>query len=107
MEDLYLVLVTAPSDAAPALGRAMVEKRLCACVNLIPSVTSVYWWEGKVEEGQEVLMLFKTPQTLYAQFEAELKALHPYSVPEVLALPVAGGSAEYLRWALESCKKQT
>ncbi len=99
--ELRAVLVTAPDvECAERIARALVEEKLAACANLLPGVRSIYRWEGAVEEAQEVLMVLKTRATQVDALARRIAALHPYDVPEVLALPVAGGSARYLSWVL-------
>ena len=102
-----VVLVTAPDEAtAAAIGRALVDESLAACVNIVPGLRSIYRWQGKVEDEREVMMMIKTRQEMFGQLEARVKALHPYSVPEVIALPIAGGSAEYLAWIAQGSRGQ-
>ncbi|XP_038598178.1 protein CutA [Tachyglossus aculeatus] len=91
--------VTCPSEkVAKDLARSLVEKRLAACVNILPHVTSVYTWKGKVEEDDEVLLMIKTRTSLVPQLTDFVRSAHPYEVAEVLALPVDQGNAPYLRW---------
>jgi periplasmic divalent cation tolerance protein len=80
----------------------LVDERLAACVNVIPRVTSIYRWEGRREEAAEALLVIKTRPERYAALERRILAAHPYSVPEVLALPVERGAPEYLRWVQDS-----
>ncbi len=97
-----VVLCTFPDvEQARAIAAVLVERRLAACVNLLPGVESIYRWEGKVERAGEVLAVIKT--TRYPELEAALEELHPYEVPEILAVPVAAGLAGYLKWLGESC----
>jgi periplasmic divalent cation tolerance protein len=97
-----VVLCTFPDvEQARGIAAELVERRLAACVNLLPGVESIYRWEGKVERAGEVLAVIKT--TRYPELEAALEELHPYEVPEILALPVAAGLAGYLKWLGESC----
>ncbi|MBA3879812.1 MAG: divalent-cation tolerance protein CutA [Sphingobium sp.] len=84
-------------DEAEAIATALVEARLAACVQLMP-VDSVYRWEGAVERSREVMLHAKTMHTKLAEAEALIKARHSYAVPEIIALPIVGGSAEYLDW---------
>lgn len=98
MTDVLLVLCTAPADAAPKLAQAIVEARLAACVNVLPDVQSFYWWNGSLESSREVQMLMKTTRDLYEKLESFIRANHPYTVAEVLALEIAQGSAPYLDW---------
>jgi periplasmic divalent cation tolerance protein len=97
---LSLVIVNAPPGDADRIARTLVERRLAACVNLLPGVKSFYVWEGKLTEDQEVTMLIKTRTSLVASLTELVKSLHPYSVPEVLVLPVEpdAGNATYLEW---------
>lgn len=94
--------VTCPSPAeAGRIGRALVEERLAACVNLLPGMRSIYRWQGAVETADEVVLIAKTLRTRAAALTRRVQALHPYSCPCVVLLPVAGGSAAYLRWLAE------
>jgi periplasmic divalent cation tolerance protein len=98
-EDFVVVLVTAPdADTAARVGRTVVEERLAACVNVIPGLRSIYEFEGKLYDDSEVLCLFKTRRALYPALRDRLAALHPYQVPEIIALPVVEGNAPYLAW---------
>jgi periplasmic divalent cation tolerance protein len=102
MENAVVVLCTFPDlDQARQIGAALIETQVAACVNLLPGVESIYRWQGKVERAGEVLAVFKT--TRYPDLEAKIRELHPYEVPEVLALPVAAGLPAYLGWLEESC----
>lgn len=99
----HLILCTCPSaEVAENLARHLVEKRLVACVNILPGVRSVYLWQGEIETAQEQLLLIKSAQSQYAAIESAIKTLHPYQVPEIIALPIEQGSAEYLQW-IDSC----
>ena len=103
MSGARVVLVTAPSpEAGAALGRALVDERLAACVNVIPGLTSIYRWQGQREEASECLLLIKTDETRYAELERRVLELHPYTVPEVLALPVERGAPAYVEWLRDS-----
>ena len=97
-EDVRIVLSTAPPDVAHDLARGIVEAHLAACVNLVTGVRSVYRWEGAVHRDSEVLLIIKTTAERLANLTARIEALHPYEVPEVLAVPVAGGAERYLAW---------
>jgi len=98
-----VVLITAASrEEAERLGQAVVEERLAACANLVPSVASTYWWRGKIERAAETLLLLKTRQDLFEALQRRVRALHSYSVPEVIALPIVGGNPDYLRWIDDS-----
>ncbi|KAF8060291.1 PHB6 [Scenedesmus sp. PABB004] len=100
---VVVVYVTTPSaEVADSLATALVGVRLAACVNLVPGVTSVYTWKGKLERDSEVLMIIKTTAALLPELTATVVQLHPYDEPEVLALPAVGGSATYLAWVAAS-----
>jgi periplasmic divalent cation tolerance protein len=98
-----VVLITAPNEeVARTLARTLVEERLAACVNLVPGLTSVYRWQGEVVEDQEVLLIAKTTTFAFPRLKERVLALHPYTVPEILALPIAEGNREYLDWLREN-----
>ena len=99
MTDKVVVLVNCSSlEEAGTIGRQLVAKRLAACVNLVPGVHSWYWWEGKVVEDNEVMVMIKTSRERLAELEKEVVRLHSYAVPEVIALQVVDGSRNYLNW---------
>lgn len=103
MTDALVVLVTAPSaEKAAEIARAVVEERLAACGNVLPGVRSIYRWQGAVQEDAEVLLLLKTRRERFAALRDRILALHPYEVPEVIALPVEAGSQPYLDWIAQS-----
>jgi len=97
--DAILVLVTTPSvEKAAELARTLVEESLAVCGNLVPGLRSIYRWEGKLCDEVEVLLLLKTEARLFEPLRARVVALHPYQVPEVIALPITAGHAPYLEW---------
>jgi periplasmic divalent cation tolerance protein len=104
LTDKCLVLVTCASDReARRIARGVVESRLAACVNILPSaVTSIYRWKGKVESARERLLLIKTSRKRLAKLQAAILRLHSYEVPEFIALPIVAGSRGYLAWLDES-----
>lgn len=98
-EPLRTVLMTAPdAETGESIGRRLVEERLAACANVISGVTSVYWWEGAVQRDSEALVIMKTRASVVEALAERVVALHPYEVPEVLALPVLGGFEPYIDW---------
>jgi periplasmic divalent cation tolerance protein len=102
MTDALVVLVTAPSaEKAAELARALVEERLAACGNVVPGLRSIYRWQGAVQEDTEALLVLKTTRARFEALRDRILALHPYEVPEVLAVPVEAGSARYLGWIAE------
>ena len=103
-DETLLVLSTFPDVAtARRIGRQLVEEHCAACANVLPAVESIYWWEAKVEEASETLVLFKTTGDRYPALETTLRQLHPYEVPEIIALPIGQGLPDYLRWVSENC----
>ncbi|MCB9877370.1 MAG: divalent-cation tolerance protein CutA [Planctomycetes bacterium] len=102
--DVVVVLCSAPAAAAEALATKLVEEQLCACVNVSAPVRSVYRWQGVVERAEELLLLVKTTAAAADRLSQRLVELHPYDVPEVLVLPVAGGHAPYLQWVADSVR---
>lgn len=99
-----LILCTCPSlEVAETLACQLLQKRLAACVNILPGVRSLYWWEGKIETAQEHLLLIKSPQAHFCAIKQLIETLHPYQLPEIIAIPIARGSEEYLQW-IDSCR---
>ena len=100
--DTLLVFTNLPDhDAALALARGLVERRLAACVNVLNGCTSVYRWKGDVEQADEVPVMLKTRAARYSEVEAAIRDLHPYELPEVIAVPVVRGLPDYLEWVAE------
>jgi periplasmic divalent cation tolerance protein len=99
MTDKLVVFCTAGSpEEAGNIARAVVAKRYAACASILPGVLSIYRWQGAVEESDECLLVIKTRRDSYAALEQEIRALHSYTTPEIIALPVERGSESYLRW---------
>ena len=100
MKDKYLVVFCSCPDEATAgtLARSLVSERLAACVNRVAGVRSTYRWEGQTHEDEEILLIIKTSAERLATLSARIEALHPYEVPEVIAVEVIGGSERYLAW---------
>lgn len=98
-----LVWSTCPDrPSADLLARHLVEQRLAACVTVLPAAASTYRWRGAVEHADEFVLMIKTRQALWVEVEAAVQALHPYEVPELIAVPLAAGSGPYLDWLEES-----
>ena len=105
MTDKIIVLTTCEnSQDAQTIAETLVEKRLAACVNILPGLKSVYRWQGKVENAAELLLVIKTRRGLFEQLSAELARIHPYEVPEVIALPLIDGAPAYLGWLEKELK---
>lgn len=102
-DELIIVLVTSPpGETARAIARRLVDSQLAACVNMVSSVESIYRWQGQRCEEAEWLLVIKTRQSLFERLAAEVKALHSYTVPEIIALPITAGAPDYLQWICES-----
>ncbi|HSI63050.1 MAG TPA: divalent-cation tolerance protein CutA [Candidatus Saccharimonadia bacterium] len=102
MEDIVVVFCTFPDrDTAVRVAQELVKNHLAACVNLLPGVESIYQWKGEMESANEVLGLIKTTTAMYATLEARLKELHPYEVPEIVAVPASRVHPAYAQWVRE------
>src|SRR5947209_4545822 len=102
--EILLVFTTWPDiEMARAAAHTLVEEKLAACGNVVPGVESIYRWQGKIETGAEIIVIFKTVATSYARLEARVRQLHPYEVPEIVAVPVEAGLPDYLGWVRASC----
>lgn len=103
-EETLLACSTFPEiETARRIAQQLVTENLAACANIIPAVESIYRWQDKIENAQETLVFFKTTAARYAAFQERLKSLHPYEVPEIICLRIAGGLPEYLRWVGAGC----
>ena len=103
MTDKQIVLSTAGSEEeARRIAHSLVERRLAACVNIVPHIESVYRWQEKIESGREWLLMIKTRAELFADVRDAIRALHSYECPECIAVNISDGSEQYLEW-LESC----
>ena len=102
MPEYIVVLITAPNEEEAAkIAKELVAGRLAACVNIVRNLRSLYRWQGRIEDENEVLMVAKTRRALFESLQQKVKELHSYSVPEIIALPVVAGSEEYLKWLSE------
>jgi periplasmic divalent cation tolerance protein len=96
-----LVYTTYPKlEEAEAAGRALVEGRLCACVNILPGMVSYYWWNGALERGEEVVMIIKTRASLSEQVSAAVKEMHSYATPAIMVLPIESVEETYFNWLM-------
>lgn len=103
MTDARIVLTTAGSaEEAGKISRALVERRLAACVNIVPQLTSVYRWQGKVEEASECLLIIKTRAATFERLRDAIKELHSYELPECIMLEITDGTRSYLDWIREN-----
>jgi periplasmic divalent cation tolerance protein len=103
-EKILLALSTFPdAETARQISDQLVAERFAACANILPSVESIYRWKDKIESGNETLVFFKVSEDRQSAFQDKLRSLHPYDVPEIIFVPVAGGLPEYLQWVSENC----
>jgi periplasmic divalent cation tolerance protein len=108
MTDKIVVLVTCGNkEEAGKLALSLLERKLVACVNLIPAIQSWYWWEGKINQNEEALLIMKTVQANFVALEKAIRPLHSYAVPEIVALPITAGFEGYLRWVENAVCKTT
>ena len=99
MTDYIQIFTTAEKkEDAEKIARDVVEKRLAACAQVLGPIESTYWWQGEVEKAEEWLCILKSRNDLYAELEKAIKGIHPYDVPEILAVPVISGNPDYLQW---------
>jgi periplasmic divalent cation tolerance protein len=105
-EHVQVISTTENKKDAERIAEFLVEKRLAACVQIFGPIASVYWWEGRVEKADEWFCLIKTTGALYENLESAIRKIHPYKVPEILAIPVVAGSKDYLSW-LDGVVKKT
>jgi len=102
-DEILLAFSTFPDiDTARRIARQLVTENFAACANIVPAIESIYRWQGKIEQGNETLVLFKTATVRYSAFQEKLKSLHPYDVPEIIACPIDKASPEYLGWVIDS-----
>src|SRR4030065_104395 len=98
-----IVYITVPSpEEGEKIAKTLVEKRLVACVNIVSGLSSIYHWQGKICDEKELLLVAKTRDSLFKRLEHEVKSIHSYKVPEIIALPIVKGSKEYLDWIYEN-----
>lgn len=100
-----VVFITAKDKKqARAIANALIELKLAACVNIVSSVESFFWWQGKLDSAKEVMLVVKTKKSLLPRTIRRVKELHSYDVPEIIALPIIGGSRDYLKWINDSTR---
>jgi periplasmic divalent cation tolerance protein len=103
-EQILLALSTFPdAETARRISNELVTGKFAACANILPAVVSVYRWKDKIETASETLVFFKLSEDQQSAFQEKLRSLHPYEVPEIIFIQVAGGLPDYLRWVAESC----
>ena len=97
-------MTAASAEEATRIAELLVNKKLAACVQILPDLQSVYVWKGEVQREKEVLLLAKTMRANFAELEREVRAIHSYETPEIIALPIVEGSEPYLKWLTSSCE---
>ncbi len=101
----YIVVLVTAKDKKEAgkIARGLLEAKLIACANIVEGVQSLFWWQGKIDSSKEVLLVLKTKKILFKKVIAQVKSLHSYQTPEIIALPIINGSEDYLDWISSSC----
>jgi periplasmic divalent cation tolerance protein len=102
-EPIVVLMTAASSDEAGRIAEMLVSRKLAACVQILPAIQSVYAWKGEVQRESEVLILAKTTQKNFAELQREVRAIHSYETPEIVALPIVNGSKPYIEWLVDSC----
>ena len=102
MVGYLVVFITVPVDKGEEIADFIVKNKLGACVNLVGEVRSTYWWKGKVERDRESLLVIKTSMGKFRELKEKVKEVHPYTIPEIIALPIVAGNEDYLKWIEES-----
>jgi periplasmic divalent cation tolerance protein len=98
---IVLLITTDSRDQADIIARSLLDARKVACVNIVPQVDSLFWWEGKVDSARECLLIAKTKPSVLDEVITLVKRIHSYDVPEIIALPILGGNEDYLKWVKE------
>jgi len=98
MSEELIGFITCPPEKGQEISRIVVAEKLVACVNIIPSVRSIYMWQGKIENEEEQMLIVKTTKSKWKQFENRMKEIHPYEVPEIISFSIAEGYPPYLEW---------
>lgn len=104
MSESFIYMTCANREEAETIGKALVEKRLAACVNLIDGMESLYWWDGKVEKGRETVLIAKTQAKHVIELTQLVKTMHSYDVPCIAAMPIEGGNRDFLAWIRNETK---
>ncbi len=103
-EFVVLFITTATAKEAQRISRVLVEQRKAACVNIVPRVSSLFWWQDKLDSTQESLLIVKTKTSLLNELVRLVKEIHSYDIPEIIALPIIGGNQDYLEWVGKETK---
>ena len=95
---IVIFITAANKKEAKRIAKGLIEEKLAACVNIVEHIESLFWWQSKVDQAKEVLLIVKTKQQLLNKLIKLVKSLHSYTVPEIIALPIIGGNSDYLNW---------
>jgi periplasmic divalent cation tolerance protein len=101
--NIVILITCANKREATRIARHLVEQRLVACVNLIADIKSIFWWQKRIDSATEVLLIAKSRKSLIGKIVRQVRSLHSYSVPEIIALPIVAGNKDYINWINESC----
>ncbi len=105
-EFIQVFTITETEQDAQKIARALVEKRLAGCVQIIGPIKSIYWWKENIETAEEWLCIIKTKKRLFEKLEKSIREIHPYETPEILAIPITKASEDYLNWLDSEVKKE-
>ncbi len=105
MNEIIAVLVTIPEKKAKTLANTLLKEKVCACINIVQRVKSLFWWKGKITSEQEALLIIKTKKILFPKLKKMIKDNHPYEVPEIIALDATGVNRKYKKWLISEVKK--
>jgi len=97
-ENVVIYITTGTDEEAREVAQVLLEKRKAACVNILPRVSSIFWWQDKLDSAQEILLIVKTKASLVNEIVRLVREVHSYDVPEIIALPIVGGNRDYLEW---------
>ncbi len=106
MKGYCVIFITVPTDKGEEIGEFIVREKLGACVNILDVENSIYWWKGNIEKDKEKLLIVKTSVKNIEKLIKRVKEIHPYTVPEIIALPIIGGNEDYLKWIDESLENE-
>ena len=107
MEEYIQIFTTIEKkEDAEKIAKSLIEKRLASCIQIVGPISSIYWWKNKIETSQEWLCIIKSKKNLYEEIEKSIKEVHPYEIPEIIAMPIISGSKDYLKWLDNELKKK-